>query len=308
MPTLLTTLNTYAIDKVTGALTDVGDNPPTIAGWLGHLSIEPRGRFAYASDSSANNVAAFEIEPTTGALMPVAASPFQTGAIPGTPAFDPSGKFLYVLNSGSNDVSAYSIDPRTGALSAVPGSPFAADASADSVSVDVSGRFLYLTEVFSGPKVAYVIDAGTGALTLIAGSIFNPSPGPCCEVFSFDRNSNRAYGLSSCQRGYVPCEYEQNFGFFPYDLWTFAIDDQTGQLIQVGTPQPFVKIRDLQNVQALRFDPSGKFACSWIFSHYIENSISCYVIDATTGAFTGPFGSWSADVDNRIIPFQFIIE
>jgi 6-phosphogluconolactonase (cycloisomerase 2 family) len=116
----------FAIDAVTGGLTQIGATTPMMGAAVS-ITVEPSGRFAYATDGLA-----YTIDSTTGVLTQIASPPFATGAIPFSITADASGKFIYVASQGG-EVSAYTIDPGTGILTPVTGSPFAAGSTPISV-------------------------------------------------------------------------------------------------------------------------------------------------------------------------------
>jgi 6-phosphogluconolactonase (cycloisomerase 2 family) len=145
------------------------------------LTIDPSGRFLYATIPSSSlgastEVLGFSIDPTTGALTQIAGAPFNAGESPTSAAADASGRFLYVANNASsadgNSISAFSIDASTGALARVPGTPVPAPLSPFSVAVDPSGQYVYTGLLGPEGIRAFTIDQRTGALTEIAGSPF----------------------------------------------------------------------------------------------------------------------------------------
>ena len=268
------TLYPYLIDSSTGALSAGGAG--TKAG-SGSIGIDPESKFVYAFDPTINTVSAFAIDPTTGSLTPVTDIPWPTGTNPGGAAFNPSGQFLYVANSGSNNISAFAINRATGALTEVAGSPFAASGNPNVVTVDPSGGFLYTLNAISYSSVlesSYTIDASTGALTPIADAPLNASPAlPSDSTFFFDPNSNRAYATGP------------TIGQ-PLDLWSFAIDEQSGHFIQGAVTQSLFILGNFEGIVSTQIDPSGKFECARIYKGSTEDysTFSCVAIDPTTGA------------------------
>ena len=88
-----------------------GDLSPTQA-----VAVDPLGRFAYGTNTNANNVQANTIDPVEGTLMQVAGSPWGTGTFPIAATVDPTARFLYVVNRDSNTISGYVINQSTGDL------------------------------------------------------------------------------------------------------------------------------------------------------------------------------------------------
>jgi 6-phosphogluconolactonase (cycloisomerase 2 family) len=117
----------FSIDPVTGGLAQIGATAP-IMGAVVSITVEPSGKFAYATDGLA-----YTIDSATGVLTQIASPPFPLGPIPFSIAAEPSDKFVYVADQ-SGGVWAFSIDPSTGVLASVTGSPFAAGTTPISVA------------------------------------------------------------------------------------------------------------------------------------------------------------------------------
>ena len=83
------------------------------------MILDPLNRFAYAANSTANNIRAYTIDPAAGTLTQVAGSPWGAGTFPVAAAEDATGRFLYVVNRDSNTVSGFTIGQSTGALTAM---------------------------------------------------------------------------------------------------------------------------------------------------------------------------------------------
>lgn len=170
-------LAAFSIDPASGALSAVPGGPISSSSYILSMSIEPTGKFLYASYEAHNEVAAFSIDATSGTLTAVPGSPFTVGGSATTfvtrIAVDASGKFLIVgLEPGaiSNCLDVFSIDSGTGALALVPGSPFAPNALFCPVVVsDPAEPLVYAgTGDLQTPPVtvaALSVDQTTGALT-----------------------------------------------------------------------------------------------------------------------------------------------
>jgi 6-phosphogluconolactonase len=176
-------LAAFSIDPATGALSAVPGSPVSISTNISirSMSIDPTGKFLYASYGDHNEVAAFSIDATSGTLTAVPGSPFTVGAsattLVTTITVDASGKFLIVgLEPGAvgNCLDVLSIDSGTGALTRVPGSPFApAAVYCPLVAADPSEPLVYAGTGGTQPGpgippaniVALSVDQTTGALT-----------------------------------------------------------------------------------------------------------------------------------------------
>lgn len=137
---LLATVTTYALDKTTGVLTELGSvsglppDTPLQAGsprlpvgtagaaprntdndiWAADIHITPDGRFLYISERASSTLGAFSIDGATGKLNYLGSTP--TERQPRGFAIDPIGKFLIASGQKSDTISVYSIDPTGGAL------------------------------------------------------------------------------------------------------------------------------------------------------------------------------------------------
>jgi 6-phosphogluconolactonase (cycloisomerase 2 family) len=89
------------------------------------MAVDPLGRFAYGTNTTANNVQADAIDPSEGTLTEAVGSPWGTGTFPIAAAVDTTGRFLYVVNRDSNTVSGFTINQQTGALTQMSSPTFA---------------------------------------------------------------------------------------------------------------------------------------------------------------------------------------
>ena len=179
-------VSAYAIDTMTGVLTEITGSPFAAGTTTFWVTVDPSGQFAYATNLRSNNISAYVIDATTGALSEIIGSPFGAGLDALGVAVDPTGQFAYVSNCGNESlgcqasspgsVSAYTINASTGALTPVDGSPFAAGTTAASVAVDPMGQFVYVTNRDSGDVSGYSIDPATGALTSIGSFAAGSKP------------------------------------------------------------------------------------------------------------------------------------
>ena len=81
------------------------------------VQVHPSGRFLYASNRGADDIAVYSIDPNTGTLTLVEFVSTQ-GKTPGNLGIDPSGSWLIVANQSSDSLVLFSIDPETGRLHA----------------------------------------------------------------------------------------------------------------------------------------------------------------------------------------------
>jgi 6-phosphogluconolactonase len=285
-------ISAYSIEGHTGALLPVPGSPFPDPGGPWSITIDPKGRFAYASNVADDTISAYSIDATTGALTPVPGSPFAQGPAgsgerPVSVAVDPAGKFLFVANYYFTTVRAYQIDQNTGALTQVPGSPFPAANNPQSVTVDLTGRFVYVANGYhngNGTVSAYSLDQNTGSLTPVPGSPFPvpidsskpgfPAPGsmPVSVTVHATATGEALYVADS----------------FQIDIWEYVIDETTG-VLALSPASPFSVSGGPYSVKA---DSSGPFIyASNSYPSYPTGSVAGYAIDPVTGSLTAVPGS-----------------
>jgi 6-phosphogluconolactonase len=161
-----------------------GTNPVSTGGTAPTaLGMSSNGQFLYVTNSSSNNVTAFQVE-TNGLLTPIPPAGSGTnpvsvrGTAPNSIAVSPNGAFLYTANGGGN-VSAFSIGSN-GLLTLVPTSgntpnPTPAGTGPSALTISQDGQFLYAANRGGGVS-AYTITTGTGALVPLTPLLGNPFP------------------------------------------------------------------------------------------------------------------------------------
>lgn len=121
----------YAINPLTGALTEVLNSPFTVSTgrYLQQVVFNRTGSGLYVLDANAMAVHGYLVDATTGSLSPMGGTPFAVTGSPLGAMVDLTGSYLFMTTGNSeNTLLAYSIDPSDGSLNAVVGSPYAANA------------------------------------------------------------------------------------------------------------------------------------------------------------------------------------
>ena len=85
--------------------------------WAAELRATPDGRFLYATDRTANVIAAFAVDTASGRLTLIDHTPTETQTR--GMGIDPAGRWLIAAGQRSNQLTVYAIDPDSGRLSAV---------------------------------------------------------------------------------------------------------------------------------------------------------------------------------------------
>lgn len=80
------------------------------------IAVHPSGRFLYASNRGADDIAQLNIDKATGLLTYAASVPTQ-GKNPRGFGIDPQGKYFFAANQDSDTVVPFRIDPKSGKLS-----------------------------------------------------------------------------------------------------------------------------------------------------------------------------------------------
>ena len=174
-------LGAFSINTTTGALTAATGSPYTLPAMGNGVTIDPTGKFLYASIMQINSTDAipdiitYSINATSGALTQLSqqgvdANGGEAMAITsGTKAVVFTPKFAYATNETDKTISEWTITDSTGALTAVAGSPISDTNGPKLIAAAPSGAFVY-TANSNNTISEYTVSATTGALTLVSGS------------------------------------------------------------------------------------------------------------------------------------------
>lgn len=250
------TLQAYAIDAQTGALTPSGAPIPHEGPNL--TVMDPGGKFVYVVSNN-GAVITYRIDAVTGALSKQEGSSGKTddNNEPVAVTVAPSGKFGYVANKSGNTIWAFAVDTSTGTWT------YAGEAAAGQqpvgITVDASGRFAYAANGGGNTVTAYSIDPSTGLLTSLA------------EVRTQGEPSGVALVSGQTALSVTP-QFVHAANAYGKKVSSYAIDAATGALS---------KLADLatdSEVNTMATDPQGHFA-------YVAQSgsqlITVYAIDST---------------------------
>jgi 6-phosphogluconolactonase (cycloisomerase 2 family) len=175
-------LAAYSIDSTTGFLTPVPGSPYTLRSYLDAFTLDPTGKFLYASlfatgedYTGVPGIITYSINSSTGALTQIAADGSYgnqveaLGFVTGTKAVVYTPRYAYATNQASQSISEWKITDSTGALTAVSGSRVSDSNGPQWVAATPSGAFVY-TANSNNSISEYAVTATTGALTLVSGS------------------------------------------------------------------------------------------------------------------------------------------
>lgn len=204
----------------TGVLSAVAGSPFPSGSNL-YLTVDPLGRFLFASDDDPpGSVFVFTID-SAGALHAVAGSPFPTttnplgNTQPDEIMVDSTGSFVYTTLRATGQVAAFSIDASSGVLTTVPGSPF--PAGNGPITLTTANKFVYVSNATDQTISGYSITPVTGVLTPLSGSPFPIRAG----ALTTDPSGSFFYAAGST------------------GILAFTIDSTTGGLTPIaGSPFP----------------------------------------------------------------------
>ena len=179
----------YRLNPKTGALTP--SDPPfaSVAPGSGprHTAFDPRGRYVYAINQTANSIVRFGWNSDRGVLTQfetISTLPegFKGENMGSEILMHPSGKFLYATNRGNNSVAVFSVQADTGRLTLIQ--HISSDGKTPrNAEFDPTGKWLLVTNKDSNNAVVFRIDQSTGQLTQNGDPVTVPAP--FCERFLF---------------------------------------------------------------------------------------------------------------------------
>lgn len=220
----------FSIDAATGMLTKINEQSSEGAG-PAHVSIDPKGRFAYVSNYSAGNLAVYPIN-KDGSLKKASdviqhfgksivssrqEGPHVHSAIPSR-----DGKFIYVSDLGIDKIMIYEVKDDGKLLPA--STPFVnslAGSGPRHLAIHPNGKFAYSAEELTSTVSSYGINKKTGALTPLKRTTMLP------EGFT-DRNSAADIHFSP-DGGFL---YASNRGH--ESLVIYQVNSSTGEIILAG--------------------------------------------------------------------------
>jgi 6-phosphogluconolactonase (cycloisomerase 2 family) len=257
----------YAIDQVTGELTQLPGSPFAAGAAPRTIVIDATGAFLFVANIgiplangnpdplNPSSISGYTIDQITGALTPIAGSPYVTSVSPSPIVADPIANFLFASNG------TYNIDTSTGALT-YAGSSGMGCSNSDvnqqncASAIRPAGDFLYVG------AAAFGIAPTTGDFTLVAG-------GTAPSISNSVAVTPDGKFLYSSQGGLISA---------------YSIDATTGLTSSTGQYVP----PDSGLSGAITVDPSGQFM---YFSILGAAGIVGYSIDSSTGALTSLAGS-----------------
>jgi 6-phosphogluconolactonase (cycloisomerase 2 family) len=141
------------------------------------IAIDPARRFAYAVNSTTNNLSQYAIgdDGRLTALSPATVP--GGGSLSVAVTVHPSGRYAYLLNQYNHQVAQFTIAPDGTLTPMTPAAvTLAGGAQAPAMAADPSGRYLYLA--LSNSRLALLTIGSTGALTVTSEEAATTAVGP----------------------------------------------------------------------------------------------------------------------------------
>jgi 6-phosphogluconolactonase len=243
------------------------------------MTVSPDRRFLYAaSRSKPYSVHVYAIDSGTGALTHLSTSPLAE-SFPYI-SLDKTGRFLFGASYGGNVVSVNAVGS-DGRVAPEPLQVIPVGRNAHSIRVDDSNKFVYAATLGTDQIFQFEFDAKSGRLSSNTPAVYQMKAmtGPRHIIVSGD---NRFL--------YVLAELQGT-------ITTFAIDDKTGLLTEVGSvsglppdsklmpgkPPPSTRAENDIWAADIHMTPNGKFL---YVSERANSTLSAFSVDGATGNLT----------------------
>ncbi len=185
-------VSVYAVNMLTGALTEILDSPFSAGSSPVSIAISPEidgNLFAAVANDNARNISVYSVNGITGTFTEIPGSPFHAGCSPSSVAFfqgSAGNLFAAATNYSDDNVSVYAVDTLTGTFTEIPNSPFSAGFSPVSIAIspEIDGNlFAAVANAYDNNVCIYSVDTSSGAFTQIPGSPFYIGPYPASVAF-----------------------------------------------------------------------------------------------------------------------------
>ncbi len=283
-------VSAFAINAVTGALTEVPGSPFLAGTHPALLSADRAGKFLFVSNRGSAGTppteSVYSINGTNGVLTQVVNSPFDLDTPPlpngaqliDAPLIHPSGAFGYVgvFYPTSGVLSGATVDSTTGNLLQIPGTPVNVGAGIGPGTFNAAGTVLYVPHNTlngtpnTGAISAYTISVPSGVLTSL-GSFATGGSSPTVAVLSPSGKFLLTPNVTN-----------------PSSVAVFSVDLASGTLTPAAG-SPFVTGGSATT--SLTVHPSKNFVYATNSNGSAASSIAAFQIDATTGVLTPVTGS-----------------
>ncbi len=278
------TVFVYAIDRSTGALTQVSTAP--LAESFPYISLDKTGRFLLSASYGGNLVSVNAV----GSDGKVSADPLQVipiGRNAHSIRVDDSNRFVYVPSLGSDAIFVFDFDAKTGKLtSATPAiSLMKATTGPRHFVTSLDNKYLYVLSEFLATVTTFAIDPKTGQLTEVGTATGLP---PDTKLVAGAPRGSIA-GRNMDNDIWAADIHLTPNGKFMYvsertsnSLGAFGVDGATGKLTFLSsTPTE-------KQPRGFAIDPKGRYL---VATGEKSETASVYAIDGGNGALK-PLGKY----------------
>ncbi|MGC3980521.1 MAG: beta-propeller fold lactonase family protein [Steroidobacteraceae bacterium] len=269
-------LSAYAINSVTGVLTQLSGSPfafssPAPAVGLmniGPVTFHPSGKFGFARNGgSTGQLYGVAIDTVTGAVTQTPGAPItvSSNGLQGV-TYSTSGNYLYThYGVPSGGVALYSVDASSGVLTPIGTGVSTGGSNPAGLTIDPSGKLLFVPNVQSANLAAFTIDVPSGVLTAVAGSPFSTGAGSTPTAAVIHPTKNFMYVVNSAASSTVLA-------------YTFNTTSGVPTAIS-GSPYS----TNGTAAVTLKMEVTGRFL---YVANLNSNTIEGYTINQSTGALT----------------------
>jgi 6-phosphogluconolactonase len=154
------TVQGYAIDDASGALTSIGAAIP-VGVEPTSIAVTPDGRFAYVTSRLSETIHRFTIDPASGVLTSQGVTISAGG--PAAMKVHPTGRFLFVANQQAGTLDKFAIDAGSGELTRL-GSPLPTDPRPNAIAFGLDGEIVFVGCTPSNRISSFRVNLSSGAL------------------------------------------------------------------------------------------------------------------------------------------------
>lgn len=305
---------TFAMDRITGALTHRADTPvpgPTGPGMSMPLALAPDRRTLHAAVRLAPYpCSSFAIDPATGALTHLGATD-----LPSAMAYivvEPSGKNLLAASYPDAIVTSTAIGP-TGALAGPPCQIIDTPLRAHAIITDAAGRWAYVPCLGGDVILQLAIDPASGRMTQVGRMKTHPGCGP--RHMRIAPDGRHAYVVGELDATVTACTVTADGGLHPIQTermlpaditipagsriaaadiqvtpdgrFLYATERMTNIIfawhLAGGTMTAIGQVAAEPAPRGIAIDPTGKFL---LCAGQTTGAVGSYAINPATGALT----------------------
>ena len=256
-------VSAFAIDRSTGALTEIEGSPYVVGKKPGDIVIDANGWYLYSLNQEPQDISVFLIHFKKGQLAEAQGSPVAVGKQPFRLSGDRTSRYIYVSNRTDKSVNVYRY--RTAVTPSIfeithYGSPFVFESLPTAVVNDPTGRFVMVLQKEKSLVAMFFAHASTGELVPIEGNL-------------------QPYQL----KGNSPIDAV----FHPNGKFAYVLNSESDNISQLKVERMLGVLSELDKPVAangkplsITIDPSGQYL---YVVNKNEKGLRKYTIDKSTG-------------------------